>query len=95
MDLAGTVAYAAALRIARFHTANEFGDWDTALHTFSFANAVHHGLRRAPSVELARGIWLNCRNMASVYGIPARRLSLRFIPSSLMEKGLRASASPD
>jgi len=45
-SLAGTVAYAAALRIARFHTSNEFGDWDTALHTFTFANAVHQGLRR-------------------------------------------------
>jgi nitrite reductase/ring-hydroxylating ferredoxin subunit len=46
VDLAGVVAYAAALRIARFHTSNEFGDWDTALHTFTFANAVHQGLRR-------------------------------------------------
>lgn len=46
VELAGTVAYAAALRIARFHTSNEFGDWDTALHTFTFANAVHQGLRR-------------------------------------------------
>jgi len=44
--LAGTVAYACALRIARFHISNEFGDWDTALHTFTFANAVHQGLRR-------------------------------------------------
>src|SRR5918912_993547 len=39
-QLAGTVSYAAALRIARFPTSNEFGDWDTALHTFTFANAV-------------------------------------------------------
>ena len=31
------VAYAAALRIAQFHTSNEYGDWDTALHTFTFA----------------------------------------------------------
>jgi nitrite reductase/ring-hydroxylating ferredoxin subunit len=53
--LAGTVAYAAALRIARFHTSNEFGDWDTALHTFTFANAVHQGLRRVASPELLRG----------------------------------------
>jgi nitrite reductase/ring-hydroxylating ferredoxin subunit len=45
-ELAGTVAYADALRIARFHISNEFGDWDTALHTFTFANAVHQGLRR-------------------------------------------------
>jgi nitrite reductase/ring-hydroxylating ferredoxin subunit len=54
-ELAGAVAYAAALRIAQFPTSNEFGDWDTALHTFTFANAVHQGLRRAPSVELLRG----------------------------------------
>lgn len=44
--LAAAVSYAAALRIARFHTSNEFGDWDTALHTFTFANAVQMGLRR-------------------------------------------------
>jgi nitrite reductase/ring-hydroxylating ferredoxin subunit len=56
-ELAGFVAYAAALRIARFHTSNEFGDWDTALHTFTFANAVHQGLRRAPSPELLRGVF--------------------------------------
>lgn len=54
-QLAGAVAYSAALRIARFHTSNEFGDWDTALHTFTFANAVHQGLRRVPSVDLLRG----------------------------------------
>ena len=56
-ELAGVVAYAAALRIARFHVSNEFGDWDTALHTFTFANAVHQGLRRSPSPELMRGVF--------------------------------------
>jgi hypothetical protein len=56
-DLAGVVAYAAALRIASFHTSNEFGDWDTALHTFTFANAVHQGLRRVESVDLLRGVF--------------------------------------
>jgi nitrite reductase/ring-hydroxylating ferredoxin subunit len=45
-ELAGMVAYAAALRIAQFHTRNEFTDWDAALHTFTFANAVHQGIRR-------------------------------------------------
>jgi nitrite reductase/ring-hydroxylating ferredoxin subunit len=48
VDLAGLVAHAAALRIARFHPTNEFSDWDTALHTFTFANAVHQGLKRTP-----------------------------------------------
>ncbi|MEW5989418.1 MAG: Rieske 2Fe-2S domain-containing protein, partial [Chloroflexota bacterium] len=57
VELAGVVAYTAALRIARFHTSNEFSDWDTALHTFTFANAVHRGLRRTPSAELVRGIF--------------------------------------
>jgi nitrite reductase/ring-hydroxylating ferredoxin subunit len=56
-QLAGAVTYAAALRIARFPTSNEFGDWDTALHTFTFANAVQQGLRRAPSPELLRGVF--------------------------------------
>jgi len=56
-ELAGAVSYAAAMRIARFPTTNEFGDWDTALHTFTFSNAVHQGLRRAPSPELLRGVF--------------------------------------
>lgn len=56
-ELAGVVTYAAAVRIAQFHTSNEFGDWDTALHTFTFANAVHMGLRRVNSTDLVRGIF--------------------------------------
>jgi nitrite reductase/ring-hydroxylating ferredoxin subunit len=60
-QLAGLVTRAAALRIARFHISNEFGDWDTALHTFTFANAVHQGLRRLSSSEsmplLVRGVF--------------------------------------
>jgi nitrite reductase/ring-hydroxylating ferredoxin subunit len=56
VELASAVTFAATTRIARFHTSNEFGDWDTALHTFTFANAVEQGLRRAPSPELLRGI---------------------------------------
>jgi len=56
VDVASAVAFAAATRIARFPTSNEFGDWDTALHTFTFANAVEQGLRRSPSPELVRGV---------------------------------------
>jgi nitrite reductase/ring-hydroxylating ferredoxin subunit len=54
-ELGGAIAYAAAMRVARFHTSNEFGDWDTAHHSFTYSNAVHQALRRAPSVELLRG----------------------------------------
>ena len=50
------VAYAAFLRMARFHTANEFGDWDTVHNTLIAANALHQALKRAPSVELLRGV---------------------------------------
>lgn len=57
VDVAAAVAYAAALRIAHFPTSNEFTDWDTALHTFSFANAVEQGLRRSGSVPLLRGVF--------------------------------------
>lgn len=56
-DLAGAVSHAAALRIARFPTTNEFGDWDTALHTFTFANAVQQILRRATSSDILRGVF--------------------------------------
>jgi len=56
-DLARAVAYAAALRIARFHTSNEFSDWDAALHSFTFANAIHQALCRAPTVELLRAVF--------------------------------------
>ena len=55
-ELASAVTFAAATRIARFPTSNEFGDWDTALHTFTFANAVEQGLRRSVSRELLRGV---------------------------------------
>src|SRR3989441_1085939 len=56
VELASAVSFAAVIRIARFPTSNEFGDWDTALHTFTFANAVEQGLRRSPSPELLRGV---------------------------------------
>jgi nitrite reductase/ring-hydroxylating ferredoxin subunit len=56
-ELSGLVASAAALRIAQFPTSNEFRDWDTALHSFTFANAVQQGLRRCESPELLRGVF--------------------------------------
>ena len=55
-QLSKSLAYAAAMRIARFGTANEFGDWITALHTFTFCNALHQAIRRSPSPVLARGV---------------------------------------
>jgi len=76
VELASAVSFAAATRIARFPISNEFGDWDTALHTFTFANAVEQGLRRSPSPQLLRGVF---DAAASVYldrflNVPATRL---------------------
>ncbi|MEZ4521388.1 MAG: Rieske (2Fe-2S) protein [Thermomicrobiales bacterium] len=56
-DLTLTLSYASALRIARFHTSNEFADWITVLHTFTYNNAVHQMMQRAPSTELIRGVF--------------------------------------
>ena len=56
-QMGGAVAYAAFLRMARFHTSNEFGDWDTVHNTLTAANALHQALKRAPSVELLRAVF--------------------------------------
>jgi len=48
-DLGRSLAYAAALRVARFGTANEHGDWETAHHVLTYANAAHRMLERIAS----------------------------------------------
>jgi len=60
-DLGKALAYAAALRVARFGTANEHSDWETAHHVFTYANAVHQALKRIGSeapdpIEAVRGL---------------------------------------
>jgi nitrite reductase/ring-hydroxylating ferredoxin subunit len=45
-DLGRSLAYAAALRVARFGNANEHSDWETAHHVFTYANAIHQMLNR-------------------------------------------------
>jgi nitrite reductase/ring-hydroxylating ferredoxin subunit len=45
-DLSRSLAYAAALRVARFGNANEHGDWETAHHVFTYTNALDQMLRR-------------------------------------------------
>jgi len=63
-DLGRALAYAAALRIAWFGTANEHSDWETAHHAFTYCNALHQLLKRVTakqpveleSPELLRGV---------------------------------------
>jgi nitrite reductase/ring-hydroxylating ferredoxin subunit len=54
-QLGRAIAYAAALRITRFHTQNDHGDWNTVHHSFTSANALHHALERRPTPDLLRG----------------------------------------
>jgi hypothetical protein len=58
--LAKVLAYVAALRICQFGTANEFGDWISVLHTFTYCNAIHQLLSRIgddPSPEAVRAVF--------------------------------------
>jgi nitrite reductase/ring-hydroxylating ferredoxin subunit len=55
-QLGRALAYAAALRIVRFHTQNDFGDWDSVHHAFTYANGLHQALVRNPTPELLRGV---------------------------------------
>ena len=56
-EMSSSVAYAAALRPVHFRVTNEFNDWNTVHHTFTYTNAVDQAMRRAPSNLLARGIF--------------------------------------
>ena len=53
-QLADAVARAATHRVAHFATSNEFGDWDTAHHTLTYANAVHRATAKTDATELYR-----------------------------------------
>ncbi|MDY6765614.1 MAG: Rieske 2Fe-2S domain-containing protein [Halobacteria archaeon] len=55
-QLASRVTYAAIRRIVHFSTANEFNDWNTVHHTFSYLNAVHQATRRTSCTEIYRGV---------------------------------------
>ena len=61
-DISRSLAYGAALRVARFGNANEHADWETAHHVFTYANAVDQMLKRIGTantdghVTAARGV---------------------------------------
>jgi len=50
-DLGRALAYAAALRVTHFGTANEHSDWETAHHVFTYANAVHRMVKRIGNAD--------------------------------------------
>ncbi|GCF13128.1 hypothetical protein Harman_10630 [Haloarcula mannanilytica] len=53
-QLTRAVALAATRRVAQFGTSNEFSDWNTVHHTFSYANAAHALAARTDAVEAYR-----------------------------------------
>jgi nitrite reductase/ring-hydroxylating ferredoxin subunit len=53
-QLTDAVADAATRRVAHFATSNEFNDWNTVHHTFSYTNAAHELARRTDAVEAYR-----------------------------------------
>lgn len=55
--LAQCVSLAAATRIVQFGTSNEFRDWNTVHHTFTYANAVHGMSRRTDNPVVYRGVF--------------------------------------
>jgi hypothetical protein len=65
-DLSRALCHAAAPRVARFSTSNEFSDWDEAHHAFTYCHALHRLIGRVGSdtrpadrvgPELLRGIF--------------------------------------
>ncbi len=60
-DLGRSLAYGAALRVARFGNANEHSDWETAHHVFTHANALcqilgRTGIATIDHLAAARGL---------------------------------------
>ena len=69
--------------MARFGTGNEHGDWETAHHVFTYANAVHQALKRSAAgdrsssaVEVVRGVFHGAMAvyLARYLNVPPARL---------------------
>src|SRR5262245_58892124 len=50
-DLGRSLAYGAALRVARFGNTNAHADWATVRHVFTYANALHQMLERIGTAD--------------------------------------------
>jgi nitrite reductase/ring-hydroxylating ferredoxin subunit len=91
-ELARAVAYAAALRLVRFHIQNDHGDWDVVHHGFTSANAVHQLARRAPTSQLRRGVYQGAMRvfLDRFLNVPSARL-----PSQRRSSGRTSGGRPD
>jgi nitrite reductase/ring-hydroxylating ferredoxin subunit len=75
-ELTRALAYAAALRITRFHTQNDHGDWDEVHHAFTAANALHQATRWTAAPEVLRGVYHGALRvyLDRFLNVPAARL---------------------
>jgi hypothetical protein len=104
-DLGRAVAYAAALRVARFGTANEHADWETAHHAFTYCNAVHQALKRLGNERVGENGYVEAvrcvprRNgglsrplsQRSVARLPGEGEPLDYLPLAPTRSGTRCS----
>ena len=100
VELSATVAYAAARRPVHFHISNEFADWDTVHHTFTYTNAVDQALRRAPSSLVARGIFdgamsVYLERFLNLPKQPIPRPSQRPVPPEALEEAFNLQGNVD
>jgi hypothetical protein len=93
-DVAQALAYASALRFTRFPTSNEFGDWDTVLHHFTYCASLAQLAKRAPSVDLARGVLHGAMvlHLGRFLNIPPARLPSERELQALPAEGERLTA---
>ncbi len=84
-QLGRAAAFAAALRLTRFHVQNDHGDWDVVHHGFTSANALHQLLVRAPDPLLVRGVFHVALKvfLDRFLNVPAARLPARPAPDAV------------
>jgi nitrite reductase/ring-hydroxylating ferredoxin subunit len=66
-DLSRALAYAAALRVAHFGTANEHADWDSVHHVFTYCNALHGMLMRVCGSGAVREVAIDSRWLRGIF----------------------------
>ena len=74
--IARQVAYAAALRLARFATSNEVTDWFNPQHTFVYCNGAYQAVSRAATPDVVRGVFHGAMSvyMDRYLNVPPARL---------------------
>jgi nitrite reductase/ring-hydroxylating ferredoxin subunit len=78
-DLSHALTYAAALRVARFGTANEHADWGSVHHVFTYCNALHGMLKRVCASSAEREAAIDLRWLRGVFYGAMRVYLVRFL----------------